>query len=308
MSHTPTIPVVDLRDLHGDATRDAFIQTLGGALAEFGFVAIEGHGLDPDLLENTYAAARAVFALSEEAKRRCEDPAPVKQRGYTAFGVEHAKDTAVPDLKEFWHVGPELSEEHPLRQRGLIPPNYFPAEVPAFRAHTLALHAAMERMGRELLDAIGAWLGKPASFFRELVEGGNSVLRIIHYPDVGGAAPAGAIRAAAHEDINLITLLPASTRPGLELMTRDGQWMAVTTPPNVIICDTGDMMALLTAGKLPATTHRVVNPDASDGGRMSIPFFMHPHADAILDPIVPGYAAPIRTHDFLMQRLKAIGL
>lgn len=307
MIETMNIPVVDLRDLHKEDRRADFVDTLGQALAEFGFVALEGHGLPQETLDRAYEAARSVFALPTEVKLKYRDPAPVGQRGYTAFGVEHAKDHAVPDLKEFWHVGMELPQDHELRQRGLIPGNLFPEEIPAFERDTMALFDKMEDIGRQVLDAIGAWLGKPPSFFRDLVDGGNSVLRIIHYPDVG-EVPAGAVRAAAHEDINLITLLPASTRPGLELMTRDGKWMAVSTPPGVLVCDTGDMMALLTAGKLPATTHRVVNPEASDGGRMSMPFFMHPHSDSMLVPLEEGYAEPVRTHDFLTERLKAIGL
>ncbi len=307
MSTSASIPVVNLQHLLTPATREASVKVLGDALARFGFVAIEGHGLPHEMLEGLYDASREVFSLDRDIKDRCIDPAEVRQRGYTGFGVEHAKDADVPDLKEFWHVGLELPDDHPERLNGMVPANIFPPEVPAFQERSMALFHFMENLGLQILDAVGQWLGKDPSFFRTLVKDGNSVLRIIHYPDVG-EVPAGAVRAAAHEDINLITLLPASTRPGLELKTREGQWMAVTTPPGVIVCDTGDMMALLTAGKLPATTHRVVNPEASDGGRMSIPFFMHPHGDSILDPIEPGYAEPVRTDDFLKERLRAIGL
>lgn len=304
---TEQIPVVDLRDARLPERRAAFIETLGKGLERFGFVAVTGHGVPEDVIEGAYAAARQVFGLSLEEKRAYETPEDGRQRGYTPFGVEHAKDTAIPDIKEFWHVGRDLPADHPLVVRGVIPPNQYPAEVA--RAQEVFGHffRTLEGFALTLLDAIGAYLGQPESFFRDMVHDGNSVLRIINYPDMGHV-PAGAVRAAAHEDINLITVLPAATRPGLELMTREGEWMPVYTPPNVMLCDTGDMMQLLTAGQLPATTHRVVNPEDSDGGRLSMPFFVHPHPDYVLTPMRPGYADPIRTDDFFKARLTDTGV
>lgn len=310
------VPVVDLRDfVHADASpegqarRQAFIQTLGAGLERFGFVAVVGHGIPGDLLARAYGLAEQTFALPEAVKRRYETPEDGRQRGYTSFGVEHAKDNALPDLKEFWHVGRELGADHPLHRSGDVPPNQFPAEVEGFRETYLGMFNAVEGFANQLLAAVGSYLGLGESFFGNLTRDGNSVLRIIHYPAIEGGVPEGAIRAAEHEDINLLTVLPVSTKPGLELLTREGEWMAVEVPPDTMVCDTGDMMQLLTGGKLPATTHRVVNPKGGgdDGARLSMPFFLHPHPDAMLVPEGSG-RTPVRTRDFFHARLREIGV
>lgn len=301
-----TIPVVDLRDEKaGGRRRAAFVEILGTGLEEWGFVAVTGHGVPDPLLEEAYALAADVFALPEAAKLACERPAIARQRGYTPFEMEKAKDQAAPDAKEFWHVGRSLPPDY----AGEIPANVFPAEVPGFGPVMRALYDAQEDFALRLLACVGEFLGLPAGFFEGLARGGNSVLRIIHYPDPpGGVATPGQVRAAAHEDINLMTVLPAATRPGLELLTRDGRWQAVETPPGVMICDTGDMMQYLTGGRMPATTHRVVNPpEGGDGGRYSMPFFLHPRPEAVLAPVAGGGLA-VRAHDFLMERLRANGV
>lgn len=301
------IPLVDMGDWHDPARRAEFVGVLGRGLEEFGFVAVTGHGVDVATLERAYAAARAFFALPEATKQRYETPEDGRQRGYTSFGVEHAKDTLVPDLKEFFHVGRSLASDHPLHLAGDVPPNRFPAELPEFEAVFTAYYAQIEAFADRLLSALALHLGEDEGYFGRLTRDGNSVLRIIHYPDVPDAVP-GAVRAAAHEDINLLTVLPVSTQPGLEVMTRDGRWLAVCPPPNVMVCDTGDMMALLTGNRVPATTHRVVNPPRADGGRLSMPFFLHPHPDAMLVPRVPGFADGVRTRDFFHARLREIGV
>ena len=301
------IPLVDLRDHLTTGKRQHFVRTLGQGLEEFGFVAVRGHGISPNLLTVAYDTARKAFALPEAAKRAYETPENGRQRGYTSFGVEHAVDTELPDLKEFWHIGRSLPVSHPLHRSGDVPPNLFPAEVPGFSLVFEALFNDLELFANRLLEAVAEYLGQPTSYFADMVRDGNSVLRVIHYPQIEGSMQ-GMVRAAAHEDINLLTVLPASTRPGLEVMTRDGVYMPVNTPPDVMICDTGDMMELLTAGRLKATTHRVVNPEGQDGGRLSMPFFLHPHPDHVLTPLVEGYGEPRKTRDFLMERLAAIGV
>jgi isopenicillin N synthase-like dioxygenase len=305
-----SIPVVDLRDfVSGDAERrDRFVATLGGGLERFGFVNVVGHGVDKALLDGAYAAAQRTFALPESVKKQYETPGDGRQRGYTSFGVEHAKDWVQPDLKEFWHVGRTLGAHHPLHLSRDIPPNLFPSEIPEFENNFQSLFWALEDFALRLLDAVAVYLKVSPALFRDMVRDGNSVLRVINYPDLGGQVPVGAIRAAQHEDINLMTVLPASTRPGLELMTRDGEWMAVDTPPDVMVCDTGDMMQRLTAGRLPATTHRVVNPEGADGGRLSMPFFLHPHPDFVIESFDPSFAPPVTAREYLHERLRAIGV
>ena len=303
----PGIPLVDLQDWQRPDRREAFVAELGRGLEEFGFVSVCGHGIAESELEAAYAMARAFFALPADVKARYETPADGRQRGYTSFGVEHAKDTLIPDLKEFFHVGRTLGEAHPLHRGGDVPPNLFPAELPAFEPLFTRYFAAVESFANRLLAAVALYLGHDDAYFARLTRDGNSVLRLINYPDVGESAP-GAVRAAAHEDINILTVLPVSTQPGLEVMCRDGRWLAVNPPPNVMVCDTGDMMALLTGNRLPATTHRVVNPETGDGGRFSMPFFLHPHPDALLVEEIPGLRPAVRTREFFHDRLRAIGV
>lgn len=303
-----SIPVVDLRDFSAPASRTDFVRTLGEGLEKFGFVAVTGHGIPLELLERAYDVSGQLFRMSLHVKQAYEDVKGNRQRGYTSFGVEHAKDQAIPDLKEFWHVGRTLPADHPLHVSGEVPVNRHPAELPAFGQTFDELFLRMEDFANRLLVAVADYLGQDEDYFRRMVREGNSVLRVIHYPDVGGKVPTGAVRAAAHEDINLLTVLPVSTRPGLQLLTRDGEWLAVNTPPDVMVCDTGDMMARITCGRMPATTHRVVNPGGADGGRLSMPFFLHPHPEHLLTPLFEDGEAPVLTKDFLYERLKAIGL
>ena len=284
----------------GGAAQARFIAALGAALETYGFVAISHHGIADELIDAVYRSARAVFELPTTIKARYEAPEIARQRGYSPFRQEKAKDSGAADLKEFWHVG---LEEPAAGSR--IPDNIFPLEVPAFKVAATALFKAQEALALELLTGVERFLGAPVDALSGLARNGNSVLRVIHYPDVG-IVPAGAVRAAAHEDINLLTVLPAATRPGLQICTPDGQWLPVEAPPGVMVCDTGDMMALLTGGRLPATTHRVVNPTEADGGRMSLPFFLHPRPTAILEPLAGG--AAITAHDFLMTRLIETGV
>ena len=301
------VPLVNFEDYRaGGERRRAFMQTLGRGLEATGFVKVTGHGVPSELLERAYDMARQTFGLPEDVKKQYEDPSISRQRGYTSFGVEKAKDRDVGDLKEFWHVGVELDDTHPLHQSGDIPANLYPRELPAFRDTFQELYGALATFAEELLVSIGEHIGVGEDQMRGMVSDSNSVLRVIHYPDSPNAQP-GAVRAAQHEDINLLTVLPVSTRPGLELLTREGEWMAVNADPGVMICDTGDMMQLLTGGQLPATTHRVVNPDKADGGRLSMPFFMHPNPDYLLEPL-RGDAQPITARDFLLQRLRENGV
>lgn len=308
------VPTIDLDDivscdtsLHGQG-----VAALGAGLRELGFVTVTGHGIDPRLIREVYGLWQRFFSLPETAKRRYAGGAS-GARGFTPFGVEHAKDNPTPDLKEFWHVGQEAPADHPLH--GDYPPNVWPEEIPELRGPTLALFRALEKAAEQVLVALAESFGLPRETFSAMMQMGNSVLRILHYPEV----PAGAgqaVRAAPHEDINLITLLCEATGSGLELLARDGTWLPVAADPGQIVIDAGDMLARITNGVVPATTHRVANPPAAGNReRFSMPFFVHPYSACDLSVLprflAPGEAPhfpPITAGELLAQRLREIGL
>ncbi len=305
-----SIPVVNLEHYtQGDESqKQAFIKALGDGLRELGFVAVEGHGVSKDLIDRNYAAFKALFGLDEDTKKKYERPEHGRQRGYTSFGVEHAKGTAKADLKEFWHVGRELESDHPLSER--MPPNEWPDELPQLKEEALNYYQTLDEVGRQLLEALGIYLGQEPDQLPSMARDGNSVMRIIHYPVCDGFSDPGAMRAAAHEDINLITLLPQATESGLEIMTREGEWLGINAIPGQLIVDTGDMMKRITNDQIPATRHRVVNPQGEPTERYSMPFFVHPHPDCMLD-VLPGLLEdgeqrkyPAMTADeYLLERL-----
>jgi isopenicillin N synthase-like dioxygenase len=310
------VPLVDLRDWSrgDDALREAFVQTVGDAIKHFGFVRVGGHDVRPYITAPAYAAARAFFALPADVKADYIVKGGRGQRGYTPFGAEHAKDNPAPDLKEFWHVGRELPADHPLA--AVYPRNLWPTQVEGFRKHMLELYEELERVSVILLRALALYLGEDERVFTDLTDGGNTVMRSLRYPPLEGLdVQPGSVRAAAHEDINFITLLITSTASGLELLDRDGKWLAVDAQPGEIVADSGDMLHRVTNGVIPATTHRVVNPDDAKEERMSMPFFVHPRPNAMLRVLescrgegMPTPPPDISGQDFLEERLAEIGL
>ncbi|MFC3078647.1 isopenicillin N synthase family dioxygenase [Phenylobacterium terrae] len=292
---------------------DAFAGDLGRSFERYGFAVVTDHGLPQEKIEAALAAAKAFFALPEEVKRRYVTGQGF-QRGYTPFGVETAKGAAHHDLKEFWHVGRELPPGH--RYRELMPDNVWPAEVPEFRAAVGWLYEALDAMGRRLLEAIAAHLSLERGFFGPTVSDGNSILRLLHYPPVPFDGPH--IRAGAHEDINVITLLLGAEEAGLEVLDRDGRWLPINPAPGSLVVNIGDMLQRLTNHVLPSTTHRVVNPPPERRGvpRYSTPFFLHFNPDYRIETL-PGcieperlnrYPEPITAEAFLQQRLREIRL
>ncbi|MGQ5700474.1 isopenicillin N synthase family dioxygenase [Sandaracinobacteroides sp. A072] len=281
---------------------------LGDSFRRTGFSVVEGHGIDAGLIEAGWAAARAFFALPDAAKRRYHQPGGAGQRGYTPFGVEAAKGADTVDLKEFWHVGRDLPPGHP--HGAIMAPNIWPdADVPAFRPAMQALFSALETAGLRILKAIAVHLGQPAGFFENPVRDGNSILRLLHYPPVPADAPG--VRAGAHEDINVITLLLGAEEAGLQLLSREGEWLEVPAPPGSLVVNVGDMLARQTGGQLPSTTHRVVNPppERRHLSRYSMPFFLHFRPDWLIEPFIPRPdMPPITANDFLLQRLAEIRL
>lgn len=289
---------------------------LGRSFGEYGFAVVRDHGIPQALIDEAEAVSRAFFALPDDVKRAYKIDGGGGARGYTPFGTEKAKGAEIFDLKEFWHVGRDLPEGHPLAQ--FMAPNVWPAEVEGFRETMSALFSAFEVAGGRVLEAIALHLGRPRDFFAGSVEDGNSVMRLLHYPPLAEGAPEGAIRAAGHEDINTITLLLGAEEAGLELLTRQGEWLPIPAAEGALVINIGDMLQRQTNGRLRSTTHRVVNPrgDAARRGRYSMPFFLHFRPDFMIEALPECVSAgdanppppPISAHDYLMQRLREINL
>ena len=308
------VPTLSLGAYTQGSTSDQrnFIEGLFTGIKDYGFIILKDHGVSAQTLESAYQILEKLFALPEETKRKYISKAGGGQRGYTPFGKEHAKDSPVMDLKEFWHVGRELPENHPMYSR--YPQNIWPTEYPEFKSIFLSLYNGLEKAGEAMLEALTGPLDVPKNFLGDMVKDGNSILRLLHYPPIPADADPRCLRAAPHEDINFITLLPAATASGLQLKDRDGSWLDVTSDYGTIIVDAGDMLARLTNDVIPSTTHQVINtPEAKNSHRYSMPFFIHPHPDAMLSCLEScrgsGAKYPdITSEAFLMQRLREIGL
>ncbi|HMO68584.1 MAG TPA: 2OG-Fe(II) oxygenase family protein [Novosphingobium sp.] len=303
---SPTIPVLSL-----SAPVDGLAASLGESFARFGFAIVADHGIDPALIAEGWQLTEALFALPDAEKRRWFVPELAGARGYTPFGREIAKGASAHALKEFWHVGREKGGSSGL------PANLWPERPAGFRACFTALYQAFDAAGLVILSRIARYLGLADDWFDHAAAQGNSVLRLLHYPPLPGHA-GDAIRAGAHEDINLITLLLGAEEAGLELLLPDGRWLAIDPPPGALVVNIGDMLQRLTNHVLPSTTHRVRNPDATRAGfsRYSMPFFLHPHSDFAIRTL-PGcisharpdrYPQAITAGDYLAERLREIGL
>lgn len=313
------IPSLDLADFTSEdlERKNKFVQRLGEAYNNIGFVAIRNHFLTDDLSVRLYDAIKKFYALPDEVKQKYEIPGLAGQRGYIGKGKEHAKGRNTGDLKEFYHVGQEVQDNDPIKNE--YPDNVWPEEVPEFKEIALDVYRRLEKTGVQMLKAIALYLGLPENYFDEKVKHGNSILRPIHYfpienPD---AVPADAVRAAEHGDINLITLLMGASADGLQVLRRDGKWIAITALPEQLVVNVGDMLERLTNKKLKSTIHRVVNPPRHlmNSPRYSIPFFMHPRSEmnlaalpSCVDASHPKLWDDITAGDFLNQRLKEIGL
>lgn len=283
----------------------------GRSFAEYGFAVVRDHGIPAELIARAEEKSRQFFALPEEVKLRYHFKGQGGARGYTPFGIERAKGAQINDLKEFWHVGRTLPPGDPLER--FMPPNVWPDEVASFHDTFEALYAAFEDTGLRILAAIALHLGLPEHWFDATVQDGNSVMRLLHYPPIPPEAE-GAIRAAAHEDINTITLLLGAEEAGLELLSKEGRWLPVSPPEGALAVNIGDMLQRLTAGRLRSTTHRVVNPtgERARHARYSMPFFLHFRPDFLIEALPQcaeeNVESPITAHDYLMQRLREINL
>ncbi|MBL7847718.1 MAG: isopenicillin N synthase family oxygenase [Cyclobacteriaceae bacterium] len=313
------IPSLDLADFTaGDPARKAkFVEDLGAAYNTIGFVAVRNHYLKDELAKKLYDVIKRFFALPGETKGKYEIPGLSGQRGYIGKGKEHARGRNTGDLKEFYHVGQEVTGDDPIKSE--YPDNVWPAELPEFRDISLEVYRQLEKTGVEMLRAIALYLGLPENYFDSKVKHGNSILRPIHYYPIENpdAVPADAVRAAEHGDINLITLLMGASADGLQVLRRDGKWIPITALPEQLVVNVGDMLERLTNKKLKSTIHRVVNPPRHlmNTPRYSIPFFMHPRSEMSLaalkgcvDSSHPKLWDDITAGEFLNQRLKEIGL
>lgn len=319
MIDTPAgVPTLNFSDfVSGDAnTRIVFARAFRDALRHFGFAILA----EPPLpatgagsIDEVYRAFARFFALATDAKDESGGIAG-GQRGYTRFGVEHALDHAVPDLKEFFHVGPPTDRAG--LATGRYPANVWPSAVPAIKIHAPVLFDALQACASVLLEALEIAEQLPEGTFSSMVVDGNHVLRALHYPPISVDAKPGSLRAAPHEDINLITLLCEATDPGLEILRPDGRWLPVEAPSGQLVVNAGDMLARMTNGAIPATTHRVTNPTGpGTGPRYSLPFFAHPRPECdltvlpqFITPQRPARTPPTTAGEFLAERLRQIGL
>jgi isopenicillin N synthase-like dioxygenase len=318
MSHV-NIPRLDLNDyLKGSPEQQKqFSDAIGAAFNQTGFVTITNHGLNQQLIAQLYQEVQNFFSLPEIAKLKYEKVELAGQRGYTSKGREKAKDAKTPDLKEFWQTGQYVEDGDPIKAE--YPDNVIIAEYPGFNQVTKETYQKLEQAGKHLLNAIADYLNLPHHYFDDKVHNGNSILRGIHYfpiehPD---ALPADAVRAGAHEDINLITLLIGASADGLEVLTREGEWFPITAQGEDIVVNVGDMLQRLTNNKLRSTTHRVVNPprELMKNSRYSVPFFLHPKSNmdltclaSCIDEENPKAYSDITAGEYLDERLREIGL
>lgn len=310
------IPSVNLNDFLSDdpERKQKFVNQIGSAYEDIGFVALKGHFLSDSLVSDLYKSVKEFFALPVETKEKYEIEGIGGQRGYTSFGKEHAKDKKEGDLKEFWHFGQFLADADKSKYN--YPDNVEVKEVPEFNATGKEAYQQLEKTGIYVLRALAIYLGLDEFYFDDKVKNGNSILRPIHYPPIK-EEPKGAVRSAEHGDINLITLLMGASAGGLQVLRKDGVWVDALPQPDELVINVGDMLSRHTNNKLKSTIHRVINPPCEewDKPRYSIPFFMHPVSEMKLNVLEncvddqhPKQFEDITAGEFLTQRLREIGL
>lgn len=309
------VAVVDVRlYTHGSLLEQKeFVHILGKSIQEFGFVVVEGHGIETSLIEQGYGQIKKFFSLPLDVKLQYSGAANQGQRGYTNFGVEHAKNSSSGDLKEFWHVGRELFSDQ--NKKNDYEKNIWPDDD--FKKIFVELYSKLDQFASVLLCSISEYLNLPKQTLSDMAKDGNTILRALHYPPLTDEHfQSGAVRSAEHEDINLITILCEATQSGLQLLNRQNQWIDIECKPGQMVVDSGDMLSRITNNVIPSTTHRVINPIGSKNlARYSMPFFVHPWKSCPLEvfencasPSMPIKYPPIFAGEFLLQRLKEIGL
>ncbi|WP_435139518.1 isopenicillin N synthase family dioxygenase [Formosa sp. A9] len=311
-----SIPSVDLNDFisNDPDKKKQFVNAIGKAYEDIGFVALKGHFLDDKLVTDLYDEIKAFFDLPESVKAKYEIPGIGGQRGYTSFGKEHAKGKKEGDLKEFWHFGQYVEDNDILKAE--YPENVIVDELPKFNTVGKQAYQMLEKTAKYVLRALALYLNLEETYFDQYIKNGNSILRPIHYPPIT-TEPKEAVRAAAHGDINLITLLMGAQGRGLQVQNNDGEWIDAIAQPDELMINVGDMLSRHTNNKLKSTIHRVINPPKELWGtsRYSIPFFMHPVSDMklnVLDHCIddnnPKQFEDITAGAYLHERLIELGL
>lgn len=282
MPSTTELPVIDWRSPDAPA---GFVHSL----RHTGFAVLQHHPLPQPLIDRLYAQWQAFF-LGNDKQAYAHDPE--RQDGWFGPEVsETAKGHRHKDLKEFFHVYPWGRCPDSLRTDTL-------------HYRDLAVQLAAQLLGwvEQALPAdVRGALSMPLGAM--ITASQQTLLRVLHYPPLLGDEPPHALRAAAHEDINLLTLLPAANAPGLQVRGLDGHWLDVPCEPGSLVINTGDMLSEATAGWLPSTTHRVLNPqgDAAQVSRISLPLFLHPRPEVRL-------SARHTQASYLLERLRELGL
>jgi len=311
-----TIPSVNLKDFLSEnpVKKKNFVDAIGKAYEDIGFVALKGHFLDDNLVDNLYSEIKNFFNLPTETKQKYEIPGIGGQRGYVSFGKESAKGKKEGDLKEFWHFGQYVEDDDKLKAE--YPENVTVKELPEFNKIGKKTYRMLEKTAKYVLRALALHLDLKETYFDNYIHNGNSILRPIHYPPIN-EEPKEAVRAAAHGDINLITLLMGAQGRGLQVQNNKGEWLDAIAEPNELMINVGDMLSRHTNNKLKSTIHRVINPPKALWGtsRYSIPFFMHPISDMKLNVLEgcidnnnPKEFEDITAGEFLNERLIELGL
>ncbi|MGY3264682.1 isopenicillin N synthase family dioxygenase [Lysobacter sp. HA35] len=309
------IPTLDIKRFDDPSQRDAFVAEVGATYREWGFAGIRNHGIPQQLIDDAYRVFAEFFALPDDVKRKYHIAGGGGARGYTPFGIETAKGAQHFDLKEFFHIGREIARDS--KYADAMPANVWPTEIAEFRDVGYRLYSELDALGSRMLSALALHIGLPEDYFVTVTDQGNSILRPIHYPPIT-TPDVPNVRAGAHEDINLITLLVGASAEGLEVLSRKGEWIPFTAQSDTIVVNIGDMLQRLTNHVYPSTTHRVVNPPGEKARqpRYSTPFFLHPNPDFVID-VLPScvsadnpsrYPESITAQGYLEERLREIKL
>ena len=301
-----SVPVIDFKDFNVPSKRDDIIKELCAGLKDVGFIVLKNHPIDSSLIKKAYDEVEKFF-LKDKAYKESFKNKEILQSGYIPFGIEKAKDSDKYDLKEFWQVVNDFNNPN-------APVKNVWTDNEEYNNTLKSLYHEMYKLSEVLLGALGEGIQMDKSYLQEITANMNSVLRIIHYPPLKEEeAKKGHVRASAHEDINLITIMPGASETGLEILDKDGKWLAIEANYNYLIVDSGDMLSRITNDIYSATTHRVVNPSDSNKRRFSMPFFCHPNPEATLRCVESCKQdgekyPPINANELLNKRLEEINL